>query len=63
MVRYKKLDYLIEKGINIKYHFEYFKTQRRLIIDEVEKFSYTSSGKDQSLAGQYVDLLYWEYNK
>ena len=58
MVRYKKLDYLASKGLNIKYHFAEFKSQRRLIIDEIEDFKYNNTSTDQLMAGQYVDLLY-----
>lgn len=63
MKRVDRIQFLIEKGEVIKYHFGEYKSQRRLIIDEVEGFSYTSNAKEQKLATEHVDLLYWEYTR
>lgn len=58
MIREKKLDFLLSKGVNIKYHFGIYPTQRRLIIDQVEEFSYNNNAEDQKVAREHVDLLY-----
>ena len=63
MIREKKLDFLLSKGVKIKYHFGIYPTQRRLIIDQVEEFSYNNNAEDQKVAREHVDLLYWEWTR
>lgn len=63
MTRLSKINELIAKGVKIKYHFGYYTKQRRLIIDQVEDFTYNMSNEDQKLAREHVDLIYWEYTR
>ena len=58
MTRIKKILALQEYGEDIKYHFNQYTNQRRLIIDNVENISYNSSSEDQKIANEHVDLLY-----
>lgn len=60
MTRIKKINFLIEKGVNIKFHFLFYPTQRRLVIDEIEDFKYINTVEDQKLAKELVDLIYEE---
>ena len=60
MTRFTKIKILQEKGVHIVCHFATYSSQRRLIIDEVEEFKYNKSAEEQRLAGEHVDLLYWE---
>lgn len=63
MTRLNKINFLQLSGKDIKYHFAEYTSQRRLIVDEIEGFKYNNTGKDQLLAGEYIDLLYWEYTR
>lgn len=63
MTRLKKIEFLIKQGEIIKYHLADYLSQRRLIIDEAEGFSYNSGVQDQKLAREHIDLLYWEHTK
>lgn len=58
MTRVNKIYYLSERGIPVKFHFNQYTKQRRLIIDEIEDFKYNNTSEDQLLAGEYIDLLY-----
>ena len=60
MTRVKKIEILKINGEKIEYHYEVYPSGRRLIIDKVEQFEYNKTSKDQVLAGEHVDLLYWE---
>lgn len=60
MTRVNKIEFLNKMGENIKYHFGYYTFQRRLIIDEVNGLAYNKSDKNQKVAREHVDLLYWE---
>ena len=60
MTRIKKIKYLLEKGVNIKYHHIQYKSQRRLVIDEIEDFKYINTVEDQKLANELLDLSYDE---
>ena len=60
MTRIKKINYLLEKGVNIKYHYKEYKSQRRLIIDEIEDLKYINTVEDQKLANELIDLSYEE---
>ena len=63
MKRISKICILIQKGVPIKFHYNQYTKQRRLVIDEVEDLKYNNTAADQLLAGQYIDLLYWEYTE
>lgn len=63
MTRINKIYELIRRGVPIKFHFIQYTKQRRLVIDEIEDFKYNNITRDQLLAGEYIDLLYWEYTK
>lgn len=60
MTRIKKIDYLIGLGVNIKFHHIQYKSQRRLVIDEIEEFKYINTVEDQKLANELLDLTYEE---
>lgn len=60
MTRLKKINYLLEKGVNIKYHHIQYKSQCRLVIDEIEDFKYINTVEDQKLANELLDLEYDE---
>lgn len=62
MTRISKICTLIQKGVPIKFHYNQYTKQRRLIIDEVEDSKYSNTAADQSLAGWHIDLLY-EYTE
>ena len=63
MTRIKKIKYLIEQGESIKYHYNYFTKQRRLVIDEVDNIDYHNTNQEQEIANLTIDLMYWEYTK
>lgn len=58
MTRISKISTLIQKGVPIKFHYNQYTKQRRLVIDEVEDLKYSNTAADQLLAGWYIDLLY-----
>ena len=59
MTRVNKIGFLTGKcGVNIKFHYNYYTKQKRLIIDEIEDFKYINTAEDQLMAGQLIDLLY-----
>ena len=61
MTRIKKIQALIEKGEEIKYHYNYYTNQRRLIVDKVNDIKYNNTSEDQGLANSLIDIMYWEY--
>lgn len=63
MTRFNKIQELQRHGVYIVSHFNKYSKQRRLIIDEVEDFKYNKTAEEQRLAGEHVDLLYWEYTR
>ena len=58
MTRINKIFVLIQAGVPVKFHFNQYTKQKRLIIDEIEDFKYNNTTEDQLLAGEYIDLLY-----
>lgn len=63
MTRINKIFVLIQAGVPVKFHFNQYTKQKRLIIDEIEDFKYNNTTEDQLLAGEYIDLLYWEHTR
>jgi len=63
MTRIKRINYLVENGEKIDYHYNTYRYQRRLIIDKINEFVYHNTYSDQSLAAEMVDLMYWEHTK
>ena len=58
MTRIGKIGVLVQQGVPVKFHYNQYNKQKRLIIDEIEDFKYNNTTEDQLLAGQYIDLLY-----
>lgn len=58
MTRISKIYVLVQQGVPVKFHYNQYSKQKRLIIDEIEDFKYNNTTKDQLLAGEYIDLLY-----
>ena len=63
MTRINKICVRVQAGVPVKFHYNQYTKQKRLIIDEIEDFKYNNTTEDQILAGQYIDLLYWEHTK
>ena len=63
MTRIGKIGVLVQADVPVKFHYNQYSKQKRLIIDEIEDFKYNNTTKDQLLAGEYIDLLYWEYTR
>ena len=58
MTRISKICVLVQAGVPVKFHYNQYTKQKRLIIDEIEDFKYNNTTEDQLSAGEYIDLLY-----
>lgn len=62
MTKLIKIEYLLLKGIKIKYHKKLQKTgYLRLYVDEIEGISFTTSSVDQGVATRTLEALYWSH--
>jgi len=60
MIRATKIDYLVSKGFNIKYHYYTYEKYRYMIVDQIEDLHYNTTTSDQRLAKTLIDLMYDE---
>ena len=60
MTRIKKIYLLESEGEFIHYHYNYYKHQRRLIIDRINELEYHNTVGDQKLAAKMIDSMYKE---
>lgn len=57
-----KIDFLIEQGVEIKFHYKQLKTgYLRLYIDAINDNEYTTASQDQKSAGILLDAFYWTF--
>ena len=52
-----------EHNVHIKYHFNIYPTQRRLIIDQVEEKYYNNTPDKQNMARTHIKELEVKYGK
>ena len=63
MTRIKKINYLLEAGEIIDYHYNNYTHQRRLIIDRINEWEFLNTVGEQKLAVEMIDSLYEEHTK
>ena len=63
MTRIKKIKLLLTTGEDIRYHYNTYTHQRRLVIDDINGVRYNSTSSSQSVAAHVIDLMYWGWAK
>ena len=63
MTKIKKIKFLLTTGEDIRYHYNTYTNQRRLIIDDINGVRYNKTSSSQSVAAKVIDSMYSEWLK